>query len=294
MALWHGAKLKLIMREPLLHFFVLGAVLFALYGWLNPGSLSSPDEIVVDRSLVDSLRTNFQGTWQRMPSDAELQGLIDAWVRTEILYREGMALGLDRNDPQLRQRIVQKMSLMAGALSMPAPTDDQLQMWLDAREQDYQREATYTFRQVFFDPGRHPAPLDGLIAQARSALEQGQGASAVGDATHLPESMAAVTLARIGRTFGDDFAAALAGAAVGSWQGPLPSAFGVHLVYVSEATPAARPSLADVRSAVARDYQAAQRRHSGDAFYDALRERYKVRVDAEAFVLKGPTAADPP
>jgi hypothetical protein len=287
-------NLKSIIREPLLHFFVLGAVLFVAFGWLNPGTLNAPEEIVVDSQRVNALRRQFERDRRRPPSEAELGDLIDSWVKEEILYREGLALGLDRGDSVLRARVVQKMSLMADALRVPDPTDAQLQEWLEAHPQDYQRAPTFSFRQVYLDPARHPAPLDALAAEIKSALQQGRQPGELSDATHLPASMAAVTPARIGRTFGDDFAAGLAAITPGAWQGPLTSAFGLHLVFVSAATPAQPAALAEVRSTVARDYQAARRKQISESLYGALRERYTVRMAEAALHSQGGTAARQP
>jgi len=105
-------NLQRIIREPLVHFFVLGAALFGLFVWLHEGALDAPDEIVVDGMRVDALRMQYERLWQRPPTETELKGLVDNWVREEVLYREGLALGLDRNDPVLRRRIAQKMSIL--------------------------------------------------------------------------------------------------------------------------------------------------------------------------------------
>jgi hypothetical protein len=122
-----------ILREPLLHFLLLGALLFWLYGALNGGAPGAPGEIVVDRARVESLAAQFQRTWQRPPAAEEMQGMIDAWVREEVLYREGMALRLDRDDPVVRRRVAQKLAFMADAQKSVEASEAELQAWLDAR-----------------------------------------------------------------------------------------------------------------------------------------------------------------
>ena len=111
------ARLRRILREPLLHFLLLGALLFWLYGALNRGALDAPGEIVVDRARVENIAAQFQRTWQRPPTAQELQGLIDSWVREEVYYREGLAQHLDRDDPVVRRRVAQKLAAMADAQS---------------------------------------------------------------------------------------------------------------------------------------------------------------------------------
>src|SRR6476660_6416007 len=103
--------MRRLIREPLLHFLLLGALLFALYGWIHRAA-GSPGEIVVSRGQVDTLRVQFTRTWQREPTPVELQGLIDSWVRDEVLYREGRALGLDGDDPVIRRRVAQKVEFL--------------------------------------------------------------------------------------------------------------------------------------------------------------------------------------
>jgi PPIC-type PPIASE domain len=288
-------KLDRIIREPLVHFFVLGAALFGLFAWLHKGALDAPDEIVVDGMRVDALRMQYERLWQRPPTGTELKGLVGNWIREEILYREGLALGLDRDDPVLRRRIAQKMSFMADQADPPAPTDAELQAWLDAHPDDYRIEPTYSFRQVYFDPDRHAGPLDDAIGEVRSALARGADAGEAGDSTMLPRAMSRASVTEVRRNFGDDFADALADVVPGSWAGPLPSAYGVHLVYVEGATPARAATLAEVRAAVERDVGAAQRKRADDAFYESLRERYTVRYDDDvSFAAGGPAQGAAP
>ena len=163
-----------LLREPLLHFFLVGAVLFGVYGWLHGGLLNSPTEIVVSRGQVQSLQMQFERVWQRPATQGELQGLIDGWVREEIFYREGIAMALDRDDPIVRRRVGQKLEFILDSAAPASPTDAELQAWLDAHPDDYQIEPTYSLRQVFFDPARHGDKLDADIAAARRALESGK------------------------------------------------------------------------------------------------------------------------
>ena len=95
--------MRRLLREPLLHFFVLGVLLFGLYGWLNRGLLNSPGEIVVSRAQLQNLQAQFQRVWQRAPTPEELHGLLEGWIREEVFYREGLAMGLDRDDPVVRR-----------------------------------------------------------------------------------------------------------------------------------------------------------------------------------------------
>ena len=212
------------LREPLLHFFVVGALLFGAYEVVNRGTASAPEEIVVSQGQLQNLQLQFERVWQRPATAAEIQGLVDNWVREEIFYREGVILGLDRDDAIVRRRVGQKLEFIIDAAAPPPPTDAELQTWLDAHSADYQIDPVYSLRQVYFDPARHGDKLDAVIAGARRALAAGKNVA--GDSTLLPPSLEAdATEAK--RVFGDEFAEALKALPAGSWQGPVPSAFGV-------------------------------------------------------------------
>lgn len=272
----HAMSLQRLLREPLLHFLLLGALLFGLYGALHRGA---PDEILVDRSRVESLSAQFQRAWQRPPTADELKGLIDTWVREEVFYREGLAQRLDRDDPVVRRRVAQKLTAMADAQTSAEASPAELQAWLDAHPDDYRLQPSYSLRQVYFDQARQGKRLDAAIAAARSAFAKG-AKEALGDATMLPDTLEATSITEVARVFGNDFAAAVANLPVGEWQGPISSEFGVHLVIIQDRQPARLPALAEVKAAVQRDLLRARAEQSGETFYQSLRQRYAVRVEA--------------
>jgi hypothetical protein len=264
-------------REPLLHFFVLGAALFTLYSWLHQGQIDAPNEIFVSRAQVSSLQAQFERVWQRPATSAESQHLVDNWVREEIFYREGLAMGLDRDDPVVRRRVGQKIQFIIESAAPAQPGVAELQAWLDAHPAAYAIEPRYWLRQVYFDPRRHGASLGRDVDAARRVLTD--GANVVGDSTLLPSGMRDAEQSAVAREFGTKFAAALKDLPVGSWQGPVQSAFGLHLVKVEERTGAQAPPLEQVRAAVERDLLEARANQANQAIYDKLRANYRVRVE---------------
>jgi hypothetical protein len=267
--------MKRILGEPLLHFFVVGALLFGVYGLLNRGSAIAPDEIVVSRGQMQNLQLQFERVWQRPATAEETQGLIDNWVKEEIFYREGVTLGLDRDDAVVRRRVGQKLEFILDAAA-PAPrTDAELQAWLDSHVADYKIAPTYSLRQIYFDPAKH-AGLEAVIANARRALDAGKDVA--GDTTLLPPSLDA-DATEMERIFGAEFATALKALPVGGWQGPVTSAFGVHLVELTLRSPARPATLAEVRADVERDLGHARLTDANAAFYDKLRAKYAVRIE---------------
>jgi parvulin-like peptidyl-prolyl isomerase len=269
-----------ILREPLLHFAVLGFALFALYGWLNEGLPGAENEIVVSRGQTRSLQAQFERVWQRQPTPEELQGLVDNWVREEIFYREGIVMGLDRDDPVVRRRIAQKLEFILDGAALQAPTEAELQEWLDAHADRYAIEARYSLRQLYFDPARRGELLEQTIEAARDAAAKGK--SPLADATMLPPALSG-SASEIARIFGGDFEKALRTLPVGGWQGPVHSGFGVHLVELQSRKAARTVRLHEVREAVERDLLHARSEVAEAAFYARIRANYDVRIeDADA------------
>ena len=266
-------------REPLLHFFLVGAGIFALYAYLDRGAAEAPGEIVVDVNRQQALIAQFERTWQRPPTADEFERLVDSWIEQEILYREGLAMGLERDDPVVKRRIAQKMAFISEDLSATEPPDDDvLRDYYEANSETYRREPTYRFVQVYFNPERHDDPL----AAAQQALERAvagdsptDGALIGGDPTLLPGAFDG-NRSQVARTFGDDFADALETLPVGELAGPVTSAYGVHLVALEAREPGGVPELDAVRAAVERDLLAERRATAERRLMDALRARYTV------------------
>lgn len=274
------------LREPLLHFFILGGLLFAAYGYIHRNTSGSEGEIVLTEGELSSIVSQHEALWGRPPSSQELKGLIDNWVHDEVLYREGVSMGLDRDDPIVRRRIEQKVEFIGDGNSPTAPTDDELQAWLDAHADDYRTEPQYTLQQIYFDRGRHGGGLDADVMQAKQALDQGKAFA--GDASSLPATMTDVRGAEIVAIFGTAFEKGLHTLPVGTWEGPVDSGLGVHLVKLEARTPGRIPALADVRPAVERDLLHSREVVAKDTFYQSLRKRYTLRIDADVAAATAP------
>ena len=276
--------MRRLLHEPLLHFLLLGALLFGLYGWLRGGVQKATDEIVLSRGQLQSLQAQFQRTRQRAPSSEELEGLVEGWVREEIFYREGVAMGLDRDDPVVRRRVAQKLEFIVDGPAPTPPTMAELQAWLDANADRYQIEPRYTLRQIYFDAARHGATLDADVAAVRRSLEAGQ--RPVGDSTLLPPLVERMSASELKRVFGQEFTDALGSLPINRWQGPLRSTFGMHLVKLSATEAARRATLDEVRAQVERDFLQSRTADINTAHYKKLRARYVVRIDADGTPLK--------
>jgi len=283
------------LQEPLLHFLVLGALIFLVYGWVSDERRA--DELFISAGQQDNLINTFARTWQRPPTAAEFKGLLDDHVREEIAYREGRVLGLDENDVIIRRRLRQKLELLAeDVASLSVPGDVELQAFLDANVDDYLIEPRFSFQQIYFSTDRR----EDVAADAALQLAELQSAadtvdfSALGDPIAMPGRIENARLSEIARLFGSNFSEQLQAIATeqltGQWLGPLQSGFGLHLVQINAQVPGSKPDLEQVREAVQRDWFSIRRREAVDGMYQRLAENYSIEIEPPATELGAESA----
>ena len=272
----------MLMREPLLHFLIIGLLLFLLFNAVSGRRGGADRRIVVNDATVASLVQRHQSTWRRPPTPSELKGLIDSHVRDEMLYREGVAMGLDRDDPVIRRRVLQKLGVLTEeSAAQSAPGDADLDAYLKTHAGRYALPAVLSFDQVLFDPVKRGSRLEADLAAALARLNAGADAGKLGEPSLLPGSVAAIAADRLARDFGDEFASAVVALPVGGWQGPVRSGYGVHLVRVTSKTAGRAATLAEVRAAVERDWENDRRLQASEAFERKLRKSYDVVIEAK-------------
>jgi hypothetical protein len=283
--------LRKLLREPLLHFLLLGVLLFALYNLVSGWRGGADRRIVINDAIVAGLVQNFEGTWQRAPTLAELKGLVSERIREEVLYREGVDLGLDRDDTVIRRRVLQKLDIISEETAgQEAPGDAVLTAWLHDHADRYAQPAVLDFEQVLFDPARHGQRLQSDLDAALARLRSGADPTKLGDGSLLPMHVSASPLDAVARDFGDAFARALLKLPVGEWRGPVNSGYGQHLVRVSRLVPARPSTLDEVRGSVERDFESDRRAHAREDYYRKLRAGYKVVIEARLPVAARPGA----
>jgi parvulin-like peptidyl-prolyl cis-trans isomerase-like protein len=273
-----------ILREPLVHFILLGAVIFAVFGFVNRYRTNKPGEIVVTQGTVENIITGFTRTWQRPPTEDELRGLVRDYIREEAAYREALAEGLDRDDTIVRRRLRQKLEFLSDNIASRAePTDADLQAFLQTHPAFFQSEPLFSFRQVYVNPGQHGANLSPYEARLLVHLQRaGPDAdlSSLGDPFLLAQSFQDVSLAEVKQVFGDQFAAALSAVPTNQWQGPIASGYGAHMVFLSRHIASRLPALSEVRDQVRREWSDARRLEATEKFYQTLLRRYTVKVES--------------
>lgn len=275
--------MKRWLQEPLLHFLAIGAVLFALFYEVADPEQVADNRIVISEADIERMITLFERKLQRLPTQLELNGLVEAQIREEILYREALAMGLDRDDTIVRRRMAQKVEFMFNDLVDAAePTDEELLRYLEANPGKFTESARTTFFHVYLNADRRG---DAVTTDARQVLRLLQtNASAVdpaaaGDVFMFGYEFEDQSDREVSRMFGADFSSAIGKLEPGSWQGPVASGYGLHLVYVKQRTEAWLPPLSEIRDAVLYALLAERREQANQAFYETLRERYNVIIE---------------
>lgn len=267
----------------MLHFTVIGALLFLLDGLVGQNEPDAPRQIVVSEGRMEALAEGFKRTWLRPPTAEELRHLVEDYIAEEVYYREARALGLDSDDIVIRRRLRQKMEFLADDLGAGLqPTDDQLETYLQENLQAFAAPTRSTFVQVYFRDARGEEARQeakALVTRLRAGHEA-LDAEHAGDASLLPPHMESAYPADIAAVFGDDFANRIETAAVGEWLGPLDSSVGIHVVRVERREAGKTPELEDVRPLVVRHWQAREQRQLVDETLARLLARYEVQIDA--------------
>lgn len=270
------------LKEPLVQFLVLGVLVFVAFLAIgdpeDPGA-DALGRIVVDADVLSRLETTFEQTWRRAPSPGEVDRMVDGYVREEVLMREALALGLDRDDIVIRQRLRQKMEFLIQPAEAAAPPDDAvLQGFVAENEDAYRATAAVAFTQVFL--GEHASPDD--IETARAKLVAGAEPGTVAVRSLIPLVTPLSPTPVIDSGFGAGFGAAIAGLEPGVWAGPVQSGYGLHLVRIDGKEAARMPPLEDIREEVVRDWTAAEAKRIAELRYESLRQRYEVVRDDAA------------
>ena len=276
------------LREPLLHFMFIGAVIYLLYAvFAEPAAEETDKTIVVTAGEIEWMNTAWQKRWNRPPVTEELDGLIKQYIKETVLYREALTMGLNKHDQVIRRRLAQKLEFLAKDLvALTPPTEEELQAYFMVHQKYYTEPTRYTFTQVFIDPDkRGDATLDDaesikatLIAKADAIDDIG----GLGDDLMLQNYYPEKDQAEIQKQFGSGFAESLVELSPGQWHGPVLSGYGVHLVYVHSIIEPPATVFDDVRERVTLDWETEKGIELNDKFYDSLREQYTIVIEEPA------------
>lgn len=263
-----------VVREPLLHFALVGALLFAVDAQRRRGR---DERIVLPRDFVEALRQ--EGAVAGVSPRDALHARVERWIDDEVLYREAMALGLDKGDPIVRRRLIQKMELAIEDARPIEPTDAELEAYQKAHAARYALPTRIAFDQVFFSIDRGAEAAKSAAESARATILSGGDWTKLGDPSTSGQSIPMQGVDALAGTHGAPFAAAVAGAKKGEWSLPLVSKHGVHLVRPMNVEGARDPALSEVRSRVLGDLVDERRAEAKRTAMTKLRARYAVKVE---------------
>ncbi|MHC4081833.1 MAG: peptidyl-prolyl cis-trans isomerase [Planctomycetota bacterium] len=282
-----------IWGEPLIHFFVLGLVVFGLRGVIEQGEETTVDPLLVEVSSaeIDWFRTMWRKRMGREPTVEELRGQVNQLIREEILSREAVTMGLDEGDTVVRRRLAQRMDFLFRDLSGTAePSDDELQNYLEENRSTYEIPGQMSFTHVYFNPEKRGD--DAAAEAARESAERlnadeiaGQDTSGLGDPFLLPSSYANQSPAELRSAFGLRFADAVSEQEPGTWRGPVLSGYGWHAVLVHDRSEPMLPEFSALKERLTADWMAARERELAGEVYDRLRERYQVLVEGMPYEM---------
>ncbi len=276
-----------LLREPLLHFFLIGAAIYGAYGiFAAPVEEGGADErrIVVDEAQVDSFIATWQARWSRPPTRQELDGLINHFIRESIYYREAVAMGLDKDDPVTRRRMAQKLEFLTKDIAaLKQPAEGELERFFEQNRDDYREPDLISFTQLFLDPDkRGDATLDdarALLAELTATGTPGTTAVDKGDRFLARNDFFQASELEVRKSLGSGFAESVMQLEPGRWHGPVLSGYGTHLVYVLALETAPVPMFEDVREKVMGDWQASQQEIIEEDFYEQLKSRYEIVIE---------------
>jgi hypothetical protein len=277
--------MKKLAREPLTHFLLLGALIFAVNLWRQGEhpSKNQTGRIEVTAGTIAWLSEGFTKQWHRAPDAEELRGLVNDHVREEVLYREALALGLDANDTIVRRRLAQKMEFLGQDIATAVQPDEMaLRKFFQENAAHYAKSARLSFQHIYFSKEKRGDRLEADAREALAALGNGASDESVGDPFLREHEFSDANEIEISSALGREFATQIMTLPTGEWRGPVRSSYGLHLVRVSARSGPQAVGFESVREAVVRDFSEERRIAANNDFIRRLKERYLISVDEAA------------
>jgi peptidyl-prolyl cis-trans isomerase C len=281
------STLKRWLREPLLHFLIIGLVIFGFYAYINRGrsGSASPRQIVLSLDELATMEAYFESQWHRRPTPQEFQAMVEDKIKEEVLYREGLVMGLDKDDTIVKRRMAQKVQFLAEDVATAhEPSIAELKAWFEKNSSKFALPSRYSFRHVYFSPDKRGTNAHEDAAQALARIagqpENSTLITSVADRFMFQDYYSDRTPSAIAKEFGPQFAVALEKVKPGSWQGPIESGFGWHLVFVDTVIPDRIPAFDEVESEVKTAWLGEQKAQAREKAYQSLRSKYTVLLPA--------------
>lgn len=284
---WFPPAIKRWLREPLLHFLLIGIAGFAVYSYMHRGrgGFESSRQITLSVDELRQTNTVFESQWHRQPTAAEFQAMVEDKVREEVLYREALAMGLDKDDTIVKRRMAQKMQFLAEDVAAAhEPTTAELKAWFDNNSNKFALPSRYSFRHLYFSPDKRGKNAQDDAGKALSKIagqpEDSKRAISLADPFMFQDYYGDRTPEALAKEFGPQFAVAFEKVKPGSWQGPIESGYGWHLVFVDTVIPGRIPALEEIESDVKTAWLGEQKATAWQKAYAEMRAKYVLLVPA--------------
>ncbi|BCH24015.1 peptidylprolyl isomerase [Mesorhizobium sp. L-8-3] len=297
-----SSRWQRLLHEPLVHFLVVGAVLFGAYQFTNgePDTAADPQKIVLTEDDIRQLAVSWLAQGRPAPTMDQLRSLVDQKVTEEILFREAVAMGLDRDDQIIKRRLAQKMDFVAADLAaIDEPTKAELADWFSKNSERFALPPHLNFRHIYFSPDKHgggareaaAAALDVVAGKLPDSPEVASNGDPFMFRTYYGDS----TPEQVAKEFGPAFAEALFQLEAKTWQGPVQSGYGWHLVWIESVEPGRVPAFEEVEVNVKSAWLDDRYREVKQTALEEMRSRYEVIVprieDTDLTNPAGPKAA---
>jgi peptidyl-prolyl cis-trans isomerase C len=279
--------LKRCLREPLLHFLLIGVALFAVYAYTHRGrfGVESSRQILVSLDELRQMDMYFESQWHRQPTAEEFQAMVEDKAREEVLYREALAMGLDKDDEIVKRRLAQKMQFLAEDVATAhEPSTEELKAWFEKNSNKFAVPSRISFRHLYFSPDKRGknAQEDAakVLAKIAGQPEDSKLAASLADPFMFQDYYGDRAPSAIAKEFGPPFAVAVEKLKPGSWQGPIESGYGWHLVFVDTVIPGRIPAFEEMEPDVKTAWLAEQKQQAWKKAYAEMRAKYTVLLPA--------------
>ncbi|MGI9534571.1 MAG: peptidyl-prolyl cis-trans isomerase [Thermodesulfobacteriota bacterium] len=274
-----------VFSNPLLHFLILSALIYVVYAFFGVKQNTGLEKtIVVTPTMLEWLEDSWVKRWNRQPTEKEMEGLVNEYIRETILYREAVKLELDKDDVIIRRRLAQKFEFITNDLiQAPKPTDEEINIYFKENVNKYKSPDLITFTHIYFDPDKRG---DDTLSDAEESMRilnkqenPTNGSNKYGDNFFLQRYYPERSKDEIAKYFGPEFAESVFELEHGRWIGPVLSGYGTHLVYVHSQTEAPEPELDKLKEAVITDWKDEKRSEFNHKFYENLKARYDIIIE---------------
>jgi len=274
-----------LFTEPLVQFLIIGACIygaFALFG--TPEEDFRDTRVHVDSARINAFISEWESRWNRPPTRDEINGLIESYIKEDVLYRQAVAMGLNEDDPITRRRMAQKLEFLTSDLAMMVqPAEGELEKYFNENSEQYRAPDRMTFSQVFFDPDTRGnqtlEDAEKALATLKAAGTPTEESMQVGDGFMLQRDFVSVTRMEAARQMGSGFVDAVMQLEPGAWHGPVLSGYGVHLVYLYSLEKSPPAVFEDVKALVLENWQMETREQFNADFLENLKTRYEIVID---------------